>query len=359
MPLAVESDKLWAKMHERVGTDVGYRQAGIMFLGKTEQDIAVYRDWLKSIEHLDLGSKLLTPQEIDRHVPNGIGKWKGALYTPSDGRAEPSLAASAIANAAQKKGAVLVENCAARTLETTGGKVSGVATEHGVIACEQVLLASGLWSRRFLGNCGVKYPTLPLFLSVLKTKPLLSIAIETAVGAPNFSFRKHIDGGFIIMQRGALDAPLTLDHLLIGTKYLGALKTQRDIMHIRLNKYFIDDLKLGRRWKKTQVSPFEKKRTLEPPVNQVFNQGALSNLTAAWPSFSAAEIEQQWGGVIDVTPDANPVISAIPKLPGLTVASGFSGHGFGTSPAAGQLAVDLLLGDKPLIDPAPYRFDRL
>ncbi|PIE44915.1 MAG: D-amino-acid oxidase [Gammaproteobacteria bacterium] len=327
VPLAVESDKLWAKMHERVGTEVGYRQAGIMFLGKTEQDIAAYRDWLKSVEHLDLGSKLLTPQEIDRHVPNGIGEWKGALYTPSDGRAEPSLAASAIAN--------------------------------GVIACEQVLLASGLWSRRFLGNCGVKYPTLPLFLSVLKTKPLPSIAIETAVGAPNFSFRKHIDGGFIIMQRGALDAPLTLDHLLIGTKYLGALKTQRDIMHIRLNKYFIDDLKLGRRWKKTQVSPFEKKRTLEPPVNQVFNQGALSNLTAAWPSFSAAEIEQQWGGVIDVTPDANPVISAIPKLPGLTVATGFSGHGFGTSPAAGQLAVDLLLGDKPLIDPAPYRFDRL
>lgn len=358
VPLAVESDKLWAGMNERVGADVGYRQAGIMFLGKNDTDMAGYERWLKSIEHLNLGSKLLTPHQIDKLIPNGVGNWKGALYTPSDGRAEPEFAASAIANAAQKKGAVLIENCTARTLITTGGKVSGVVTEHGEIQCDNVLLAGGAWSRRFLGNMGIKFPTLPLFLSVFKTNPLPHIPIEIAVGAPDFSFRKHIDGSFIMMQRGAIDAPLTIDHLKIGTQFLGALKHGKDVMHVRLNSFFLEDWKLGRKWSKGDVTPFEKVRTFNPPINQSFNQDALNNLREAWPVFQDAEIENEWGGVIDVTPDSNPVIANITTMPGLTIAVGFSGHGFGTSPAAGQLAADLVMGTSPLIDPTPYRFER-
>ena len=59
-----------------------------------------------------------------------------------------------------------------------------------------------------------------------------------------------------------------------------------------------------------------------------------------------------------MTPDGEPVISPIEKIPGLTLASGFSGHGFGTSPAAGQLAADLVMNETPLVDPSTYRFDR-
>ena len=358
VPLAVESDRLWASMNKRVGAEVGYRQSGIMFLGKTDKEIAGYESWLKSIDHMNLGSKLLTPRQINELVPGGIGDWKGALYTPSDGRAEPELAASAIANAAQEKGVILIENCSARTLSTTAGRVSGVVTERGEIRCNNVLLASGAWSRRFLGNMGIRFPTLPLFLSVFKTKPLPHIPIEVAVGAPNFSFRKHIDGSFIMMQRGALDAPLTIDHIKIGTQYLEAFKHGKDMMHVRFNSFFFEDLKLGRRWSKGDISPFEKVRTFNPPINQSFNQDALNNLRQAWPAFNDAEIENEWSGAIDVTPDSNPVIANIDAVPGLTVAIGFSGHGFGTSPAAGQLAADLVMGSTPLIDPTPYRFSR-
>ncbi len=358
VPLAVESDRLWASMNKRVGAEVGYCQSGIMFLGKTDKEIAGYESWLKSIDHMNLGSKLLTPRQINELVPGGIGDWKGALYTPSDGRAEPELAASAIANAAQEKGVILIENCSARTLSTTAGRVSGVVTERGEIRCNNVLLASGAWSRRFLGNMGIRFPTLPLFLSVFKTKPLPHIPIEVAVGAPNFSFRKHIDGSFIMMQRGALDAPLTIDHIKIGTQYLEAFKHGKDMMHVRFNSFFFEDLKLGRRWSKGDISPFEKVRTFNPPINQSFNQDALNNLRQAWPAFNDAEIENEWSGAIDVTPDSNPVIANIDAVPGLTVAIGFSGHGFGTSPAAGQLAADLVMGSTPLIDPTPYRFSR-
>lgn len=357
VPMSVESDRLWAAMPERLGTDVGYRQAGIMYLARTEAEMAMHEGWLQSVRNLSLDSRLLTPAGIDALVPGGRGRWAGGIHTGSDGRAEPSLASSAIANAAMKRGAVIVENCAVRTLSFSGGRVSGVVTERGEIACEQVLLAGGLWSRRFLGNLGISLPTLPLVCSVIRTAPMEG-PTEIAVGGPDFSFRKRADGGFTITQRGGLDAPLMLDHLLIGRHYIPALRSQRHFLRISLGKAFLQDLALPRRWKAGGPSPFEKIRTMDPPVHEGLNAEAMRNLRAAWPVFDKAVIEDVWAGMMDITPDSLPVIDAVDGIPGLTVASGFSGHGFGTAPAAGQLAADLVTGTPPIVDPQPYRLAR-
>lgn len=357
IPLAQASDRLWAQMPERVGADVGYRQAGILFVGRNETQMAMHEGWLKSVSALSLDSHLLSKREIETLVPGGKGDWAGGIYTPSDGRAEPTLAASAIANAAMAKGAVIIERCAVRTLVTSAGKVSGVVSEKGEIRCDQVLLAGGAWSRRFLGNQGIALPTLPLVCSVLRTKPMQG-PTDIAVGAPDFSFRKHKDGGYIITQRGALDAFLTLDHLLLGQRYLPAFRAQRDFLRVSIGKHFFQDLALARRWTAANVTPFERVRVQDPPANASLNNEAMNNLKAAWPVFAQAQIEQAWAGTIDVTPDSIPVIGPVSKLPGLTLATGFSGHGFGTSPAAGQLAADLVSGHTPIIDPAPYRFER-
>jgi len=320
--------------------------------------LAMHEAWHKSVESLSLGSELLTFADVDRLVPGGKGQWVGGIHTPSDGYAEPAIAASAIAEAAIKHGAVMLQNCAVRSLSMSAGKVSGVVTEKGEIRCEQVLLAGGAWSRRFLGNAGVNLPTLPLICSVLRTQPMEG-PTDIAVGGPDFSFRKHQDGGFIITQRGKLDAPFTLDHLLVGWRYMDQLRNQRSFLNINFGQAFFKDLKLKRRWKPDSKTPFELVRTNNPAPNMTLNQDALNNLKAAWPAFDDAKIEEAWAGVIDVTPDSNPVIDHIKTIPGLTVATGFSGHGFGTGPAAGQLAADLLSGVEPIIDPYPYRFDRL
>ncbi|SQC28603.1 Glycine oxidase [Klebsiella pneumoniae] len=328
-----------------------------MFIARNDAQMALHESWFKAVAPLALDTRLLSKAEIATRVPGGQGHWTGGIFTASDGRAEPTLAASAIAKAAIARGAIIVEQCAVRTLETSDGKVSGVITERGEIRCDQVLLAAGVWSRRFLGNLGIALPTLPLICSVLRTKPLEG-PTDIAVGAPDFSFRKHQDGGFVITQRGALDAPLTLDHLLLGTRYLPQLRHARDNLRISLGRYFVKDLALARRWRGDRRSPFERVRTLDPAANPALNQEAMRNLRTAWPVFEQAELAQAWAGVIDVTPDSNPVIGPVAALPGLTLATGFSGHGFGTSPAAGQLAADLVSGHTPLIDPTPYRFER-
>lgn len=356
VPLALAADRLWAAMAERTGRDVGYRQSGIMFLSRTPEQLAEHQAWLDSVSNLSLDSRILSAREIEAQVPGGQGNWAGALFTPSDGCAEPTLASSAIAQAAMAHGAVIIENCAVRNITRSGGKVSGVVTERGEIRCDQVLLAGGMGSRRFLGNIGISLPTLPLVLSVFRTGAMAG-PTDTAVGGPDFSFRKHKDGGFIVTQRGALEAPLTLDHLKVGYKYLGALCSQRGLLRISLGKHFWRDLMQSRHWKNGQ-SPFEQVRTIDPPINEGLNQEAYRNLSAAWPVFQNMTVEESWAGMIDITPDSNPVIDAVPNVPGLTLATGFSGHGFGTSPAAGQLAADLVMNNKPIIDPHPYRFGR-
>lgn len=357
VPLAAASDRLWARMPQRLGTDVGYRESGILFLAKSEADMEPHEAWIRSVQPLALDSRLLTPGEIDLLVPGGRGKWAGGIYTPSDGRAEPSLAASAIARAAMAKGAIIVENCAVRSLVRSAGRVTGVVTERGEIRCDTVLLAGGLWSRRFLGNLGIGLPTLPLTVSVARTAPMEG-PTEIAVGGPDFSFRKRADGGFVVTQRSAVKAPITLDHLLIGRKYLSSLRSQGRYLRLAFGRDFFDDLALPRRWKSGGLSPFERMRTKDPAVDEGAIREAFVALRAAWPVFDKAEIAEVWAGTVDVTPDSLPIIDQVSDIPGLIVCSGFSGHGFGTAPAAGELAADILTGSTPIVDPRPYRFAR-
>lgn len=72
-------------------------------------------------------------------------------------------------------------------------------------------------------------------------------------------------------------------------------------------------------------------------------------------------MSQSWSGMIDNTPDAIPVLSTVRQIPGLVLSAGYSGHGFGfgIGPVAGRLAADLVTGDIPIADPAPYRYSRL
>ena len=85
---------------------------------------------------------------------------------------------------------------------------------------------------------------------------------------------------------------------------------------------------------------------------------ARGAIAAAFPAFGAMRVAESWAGLMDVTPDAVPIISGIDALPGLVVATGFSGHGFGIGPGAGRLAADLVTGAAPAVDPTPFRFAR-
>ncbi len=115
---------------------------------------------------------------------------------------------------------------------------------------------------------------------------------------------------------------------------------------------------MPRRWALDQATPFEAVRTLDPEPDQFVLDRAKTAVGQTFPLFRDMVVAESWGGMIDVMPDAIPVISPVESLPGFFVATGFSGHGFGIGPGAGKLVADMVAGDPTLVDPAPFRLSR-
>ena len=137
VPLMIESKRIWRSLNETVEGETGYRRPGVMYLCETEADVARFEQWVEQTARpYQLDHKVLSSDAVAALLPGATRRWPGAIYSPNDGRAEPQKAAPAIALGARHKGAAILTNCAVRGIETMAGRVSGVVTEKGRIACE-------------------------------------------------------------------------------------------------------------------------------------------------------------------------------------------------------------------------------
>lgn len=357
LPLMLESMRQWGRLAKRVGADIGFRETGILYLASTASELASYEAWLGRAQPFQLDSKLIGPAEVANLLPGGTRTWLGALYTRTDGRAEPQKAAPAIARAAAAAGARLLTGCAVRGLEMQAGRVAGVITERGSIRCSAVVLAGGAWSRLFCGSIGLSLPQLTVRASVMRTAPLEG-GPEGAAEGPDFAFRKRLDGGYTIAHPSRNLHSIVPDSFRLFRRFLPRFLEERRGTQLGLNRRFLEEGLRPRRWALDAQSPFEHCRILDPQPAMKDLDRALRNLTFAWPVFEKAIAVDRWAGMIDVMPDGIPVISPIPELPGLTVATGFTGHGFGIGPAAGRLAADLATGAPPIVDAEPFHWSR-
>ena len=354
VPLAIESLRLWAEMDAAIGAETGFRRCGIVYLSRTPQELARREAWLEQVARPHgLDSRLLTRDQMARALPGLAGDWAGGLFTPSDGRAEPGLAAPAIARAARAAGAAILTGCAVRGVDIQAGRVAGVVTEKGRIACDSVLVAGGVWSSMFLRPLGIRLPQLRVTSAVMRTEPVAD-APEASVGGRGFSFRKRLDGGYTVANWSDNIHDLGADTFRFAFDFWPALRHQRGSVKLRLG----GGPRMPKTWALDEESPFERVRVLDPPVHRPILETARRNLVAAFPAFHNMKIAGSWGGTIDATPDALPVISHIDSLPGLFVATGFTGHGFGIGPGAGRLAAELIANETPVVDPRLFRYSR-
>src|SRR3977135_1731850 len=94
VPLAIEALRLWNNLNNLIEAESGFRRAGIVYLCRTEKDLAKRTEWLEQVGRpFQIDSRLLTRDQISVLIPGIAGNWAGALSTPSDGRAEPAHAA--------------------------------------------------------------------------------------------------------------------------------------------------------------------------------------------------------------------------------------------------------------------------
>ncbi len=357
VPLAIESVRMWEAMSTRVGGDVGFTRAGTVYVCGTQREMDGHAAWLETARDYQIGSRLLNADETAALLPESARRWVGALHTPNDGRAEPAHAVPLMAQAARRHGATVVQNCAVRGLDLQGGRVAGVITERGRVACEAVVLAGGAWSRLFCGNAGVDFPQLRILGSVFRTAPIAGP--DHTVGGADFAFRKRRDGGYTVAQRNAMETPITPDSFRQFRPFLPALIQQRRELRLRASpSAFMAEWRTKRRWAMDEITPFEQTRVLDPAPSPANLAQGQANLVRAFPGFAGMQVVESWGGMVDVTPDGVPVIGPVPGIDGFFLASGFSGHGFGIGPGAGHLMADLVTAARPIVEAAPYRFER-
>ena len=150
LPLMIESMRCWQALVPELDEDIGFKVGGVTYLADNEKDLHRHEAWLDSVGTFQLDSRMLSPAEADAMLGRTDRRFLGALHTASDARAEPAKAVPAIARAAERLGATVLTNTAVRSIDRQGGRVAGVVTEHGRIACQSVVLAGGAWSRPVL-----------------------------------------------------------------------------------------------------------------------------------------------------------------------------------------------------------------
>ncbi|WP_298376278.1 FAD-binding oxidoreductase [Azospirillum sp.] len=357
LPMATKSLDLWDRFAAESGEDAGFSRCGLLYLSNNEQELAGWARWRDFARTVGVTTHMLTSAEAAERGKATGQSWKGGVFSPSDGIADPARAAPAVARAIMKKGGTVHQGCAARGLETTGGRVSGVVTEQGTIRAPVVVLAGGAWASSFCHQVGVRLPLASIRSSILSVGPS-PVGLPDALHTAAVSITRRGDGGhtLAISGRGRVDP--TFQQLRFAPQFLPMFARRwRSLLPGGL-----EGLRSGhetlRRWRLDRPTPMERVRVLDPAPDRGTIRLTHERAMALLPGLKGAPITAAWGGYIDSTPDGVPAIGEVAALPGLILAAGFSGHGFGIGPGAGHLIADLITAQTPIVDPRPYHPSR-
>jgi glycine/D-amino acid oxidase-like deaminating enzyme len=356
LPLMLESRRLWHRLADEAGQDFGFRVSGSTYIAEDDAAMTVRADWLEKAKDFGVDTRLLSSAEVDNLLGQNRGRFKGGIHTPTDACAEPDKAIIALGALARRRGVKVLEGVAVRGLERAAGRISGVITEKGRIGCDSVILAGGVWSRPFLENFGLPLPQLAIKSSVQATTRAPEIT-SSVVGSGGASFRRRQDGGYTLARSGAARFELIPAAFRYLRDFVPLIRHNWDIISVRAGRSFFGPLSVNR-WALDKPAPFERMRILNPSPDEALLDDVLRSAEELFPQLKGIKPVKRWAGMIDVTPDEVPVIDALPGCPGLVLASGCSGHGFGLGPGVGYLAAQLVRGETPVTSPAPFRYDR-
>lgn len=357
IPMMLESLRIWDDLAEYIGEDVGFTRGGCFFTARTGKQLEEFAGWFDIAKDFGIESRLLSRSELKGLVHGAGIDWAGALYTASDGRAEPHLAAPAIGRAADREGAVILTGCAARGIETSAGSVSAVVTEHGSIKTPTVLCAAGAWTSLFCGSLGIDVPQLRVKGTVARTAAADAV-LDGNIFDDSLGIRRRADGGYTVAHGGVLEHPVTPSSFRYFGKFLPALMQELKILRLSFGSEFVAEWRTPRTWPLDAPSPFEAMRVLNPEPTPRVLKGIRRNLDRMFPQLRETPIVESWAGMIESSPDVVPIIDAVDSLPGFHVATGFSGHGFGIGPGAGKAIAAMLTGTNSGMDISALRLQR-
>ncbi|WP_268797400.1 NAD(P)/FAD-dependent oxidoreductase [Pseudomonas huanghezhanensis] len=357
LPMSTKSLELWEQFSAQTGQDTGFTRCGLLYLSNNENELDGWARWGEFARTLNVETHMLSPQQAAERGKATGKQWKGGVFAPTDGIADPSRAAPAVARAIMALGSTVHQGCAVRGVETEGGRLSAVVTEKGTIRTQLAVLAAGAWASSFCRQYGIRFPQATIrqtVLSVCAPTQQIPSALHTA-GA---SMTRRSDGSYTLAISGRGRVDLTPQLLNFAHQFLPMFQRRWR----NLAPGGLEGLRCGheslKRWRLDQPTPMERMRILDPKADGSAVALTYKRAVELVPALKDSKVTAAWAGYVDSTPDGVPGIGEMDNLPGLVLAAGFSGHGFGIGPGAGHLIADIVSGMTPIVDPRPYHPDR-
>jgi glycine cleavage system T protein len=305
------SVELYRRLSDDTGVDPGWREVGSLRLASSKERWLELQRQVGWARTFGLPLSLISAREARELFPlMSAAGVEGAAYLPTDGRIDPASLAGALAAGARKRGVTIRTGVNVLGIEVERGRVAAVETEHGIVPCEVVVNAAGIWSHEVGRMVGLTVPVIPMAHQYLVTKPIDGVTrdIPTMRDPDRLVYFREEVGGLLMGGYERAPAPWGLDGI------------PRDFTH----KLLAPD------WERFGD-------LMEQAISRV-------------PAIGRAEVITLINGPEAFTPDGEFVMGEAPDVRGFFVAAGFCAHGIAGAGGVGRVMAEWILDGRPSID---------
>jgi sarcosine oxidase subunit beta len=292
----IELSKVSLPMLERfkdeIGIDPLYRKCGYFFVLTEPSDVKAFKANVALQHSLGVETEWLDGDEVRQRLP--LMQFQDAIagtFHQKDGLADPTSVNMGYLDRARDLGVKIMMETEALGIDVESGRVTGVRTDRGLLACEHVVNAAGPWAGLVGKSAGIDIPIKPIRRQMVTTTPLPEIPAD-------FPFVIDFAQSLYFHREG--------EGLLTG------------------------------------MSNHEQEPSFDQGLDDEWEANALEAAMVRMPLLESAGRLSSWAGLYEVTPDAHPIFGPT-GVDGFWVVGGFSGHGFMHGPVAGKLMSEFIL----------------
>jgi 4-methylaminobutanoate oxidase (formaldehyde-forming) len=313
------SAELYASLQQETAVATGWRQTGSLSIATTRDRLTHINRQASLARAFGVEAQQISPAEAKQMWPLlRADDVIGAVYSPSDGRVNPSDLCAALARGAKARGAKFIEHVTVNGFETANGRIAAVQTDRGRIACDAVANCTGLWGRQVSQYAGVSTPLYACEHFYLLTKPIAGVDphLPTLSDHDGHLYMRDEVGGLLIGCFEPLGKALPLEQLPAN---------------------FAFDL-LNEDWDH-----------FEPMMHDAIHR---------IPALESAEVRTLVNGPESFTPDGSFLIGEAPELAGFFVACGMNSVGIASGGGVGRALAEWMLEGNPTMDLWPVDIRR-
>ncbi len=289
---------LYETLSQDLNYNVMFSPRGLLMLAQTEHEVKGYRRTVHANLSQGVETEWIGPDRVKDLVPmirldGPRYPVLGALYQPRGGTARHDAVAWGYARACSAMGIDILQNCEVTGIDQAGGRVTGVQTTRGPIACDRLGLVAAGHSGVLAGMAGFRLPIESVALQALVSEPVKPMLDVVVMANTVHGYISQSDKGELVIGGGS-DG---------------------------FNNY-------------TQRGSFH------------HIQETLRALIETFPAISRLKMLRQWGGIVDMTGDRSPILSKTP-LEGCFVNCGWGTGGFKAIPGSGWAMAELMARGAP------------